>query len=302
MSAFSSSHRYNRIRESFSDRVVYWVTIFFMILVLIITLYPFLYVLSMSLSDMGSVLRQEVWLLPKGFNLKAYKKVFSDSAIWVAYGNTLYYTVVGTFVNVILTCMTAYPLSRKRFWGRNFISMMIVFTTLFSGGMIPNFLLIKNLGLYNTRWAMILPGAISVFNMILARTFFTGIPESLMESASIDGAGEATILWKILVPLSKPIVAVLTLFYAVGHWNSYFNALLYIPDIKLQPLQMYLVKLLILAQDQMAEGDGDLLQLAMEAMQTKYAAIIVVILPILCIYPFLQKYFAQGVMIGAIKE
>ncbi len=198
--------------------------------------------------------------------------------------------------------MTAYPLSRKRFWGRNFISMMIVFTTLFSGGMIPNFLLIKNLGLYNTRWAMILPGAISVFNMILARTFFTGIPESLMESASIDGAGEATILWKIVVPLSKPIVAVLTLFYAVGHWNSYFNALLYIPDIKLQPLQMYLVKLLILAQDQMAEGDGDLLQLAMEAMQTKYAAIIVVILPILCIYPFLQKYFAQGVMIGAIKE
>lgn len=138
--------------------------------------------------------------------------------------------------------------------------------------------------------------------MILARTFFTGIPESLMESASIDGAGEATILWKIVVPLSKPIVAVLTLFYAVGHWNSYFNALLYIPDIKLQPLQMYLVKLLILAQDQMAEGDGDLLQLAMEAMQTKYAAIIVVILPILCIYPFLQKYFAQGVMIGAIKE
>ena len=123
-----------------------------------------------------------------------------------------------------------------------------------------------------------------------------------MESASIDGAGEATILWKIVVPLSKPIVAVLTLFYAVGHWNSYFNALLYIPDIKLQPLQMYLVKLLILAQDQMAEGDGDLLQLAMEAMQTKYAAIIVVILPILCIYPFLQKYFAQGVMIGAIKE
>jgi ABC transporter, permease protein len=299
---FSSSRRHNRIRESFSDRVVYCITILVMILVLIITLYPFLYVLSMSLSDQGSVLRQEVWLLPKGFNLKSYKKVFSDSSIWVAYGNTLYYTIVGTIVNVIFTCMTAYPLSRRRFWGRNFISLLIVFTTLFSGGMIPNFLLIKNLGLYNTRWAMILPNAISVFNMILARTFFMGIPESLMESASIDGAGEGTILWKIVVPLSKPIVAVLTLFYAVGHWNSYFNALLYVPDIKLQPLQMYLVKLLVLAQDQLAEGDGDLLQLAMEAMQTKYATIIVVILPILCIYPFLQKYFAQGVMIGAIKE
>ena len=149
---------------------------------------------------------------------------------------------------------------------------------------------------------MILPGAISAYNLFLARTYFSGLPDSLVESASIDGATEATILRKIIVPLSMPIIAVLTLFYAVGHWNSYFNALLYIPDIKKQPLQMFLVKLLVLEQDLMAEGGADALELTLQAMQTKYATIIVVILPILCVYPFLQKYFTQGVMIGAIKE
>lgn len=296
------ARRSNRIKESVSDRVLYLVTVLIMLVAFVVTLYPFLYVFSMSLSDQGSVLRQEVWLLPKGLNLHSYQKVFSDPAIWVAYGNTVYYTVVGTLINVVMTCMMAYPLSRRRFWGRGVLSMAVVFTMLFSGGMIPSFLLIKNLGLYNTRWALLLPGAISAFNLILARTFFMGLPESLMESASIDGAGEATILWKIVVPLSKPIVAVLTLFYAVGHWNSYFNALLYIPDIKLQPLQMFLVKLLVLEQDQMAEGGEDMLRLTLDAMQTKYATIIAVIVPILCVYPFLQKYFAQGVMIGAIKE
>ena len=298
----TATHRSNRIKESFSDRVLYLVTVLIMLLAFAVTLYPFLYVFSMSLSDQGSVLRQEVWLLPKGLNLHSYQKVFSDPAIWVAYGNTVFYTVAGALINVVMTCMMAYPLSRRRFWGRGVISMAVVFTMLFSGGMIPSFLLIKNLGLYNTRWALLLPGAVSAFNLILARTFFMGLPESLMESASIDGAGEATILWKIVVPLSKPIVAVLTLFYAVGHWNSYFNALLYIPDIKLQPLQMFLVKLLVLEQDQMAEGGDDMLQLTLDAMQTKYATIIAVIVPILCVYPFLQKYFAQGVMIGAIKE
>ena len=298
----TATHRSNRIKESFSDRVLYLVTVLIMLLAFAVTLYPFLYVFSMSLSDQGRVLRQEVWLLPKGLNLHSYQKVFSDPAIWVAYGNTVFYTVAGALINVVMTCMMAYPLSRRRFWGRGVISMAVVFTMLFSGGMIPSFLLIKNLGLYNTRWALLLPGAVSAFNLILARTFFMGLPESLMESASIDGAGEATILWKIVVPLSKPIVAVLTLFYAVGHWNSYFNALLYIPDIKLQPLQMFLVKLLVLEQDQMAEGGDDMLQLTLDAMQTKYATIIAVIVPILCVYPFLQKYFAQGVMIGAIKE
>ncbi len=296
------SRRANRIKEAVSDRILYIITIIIMLAAFIVTLYPFLYVLSMSLSDQGAVLRQEVWLFPKGLNLHSYEKVFADPAIWTAYGNTLFYTIAGTILNVFMTCMMAYPLSRKQFWGRNTISMLVVFTMLFSGGMIPNFLLIKNLGLYNTRWALILPGAISAYNLFLARTYFSGLPDSLVESASIDGATEATILRKIIVPLSMPIIAVLTLFYAVGHWNSYFNALLYIPDIKKQPLQMFLVKLLVLEQDLMAEGGADALELTLQAMQTKYATIIVVILPILCVYPFLQKYFTQGVMIGAIKE
>ena len=296
------SRRANRIKEAVSDRILYIITVIIMLAAFIVTLYPFLYVLSMSLSDQGAVLRQEVWLFPKGLNLHSYEKVFADPAIWTAYGNTLFYTIAGTILNVFMTCMMAYPLSRKQFWGRNTISMLVVFTMLFSGGMIPNFLLIKNLGLYNTRWALILPGAISAYNLFLARTYFSGLPNSLVESASIDGATEATILRKIIVPLSMPIIAVLTLFYAVGHWNSYFNALLYIPDIKKQPLQMFLVKLLVLEQDLMAEGGADALELTLQAMQTKYATIIVVILPILCVYPFLQKYFTQGVMIGAIKE
>lgn len=296
------SRRANRIKEAVSDRILYIITIIIMLAAFIVTLYPFLYVLSMSLSDQGAVLRQEVWLFPKGLNLHSYEKVFADPAIWTAYGNTLFYTIAGTILNVFMTCMMAYPLSRKQFWGKNTISMLVVFTMLFSGGMIPNFLLIKNLGLYNTRWALILPGAISAYNLFLARTYFSGLPDSLVESASIDGATEATILRKIIVPLSMPIIAVLTLFYAVGHWNSYFNALLYIPDIKKQPLQMFLVKLLVLEQDLMAEGGADALELTLQAMQTKYATIIVVILPILCVYPFLQKYFTQGVMIGAIKE
>lgn len=237
-----------------------------------------------------------------GLNLGAYQKVFAEKAIWTAYGNTIFYTVFGTAINVVMTTMLAYPLSRKKFMGKNLVAMFVTFTMLFSGGMIPSFLLIKNLGLYNSRWAMLIPGAISVYNMILARTFFAGLPDSLNEAAAIDGAGDLTILLKIVIPISKPILAVLTLFYAVAHWNTYFSALLYLPDLDLQPLQMYLVRLLVQNQQLMADAGQDALELAVNAMQTKYATIIAVIVPILCVYPFLQKYFAQGVMIGAIKE
>ena len=292
----------HRIREAWSDRVFYFFTILMMVIAFIITLYPFLYVLSMSLSDKVSVMRQEVWLYPVGLNLGAYQKVFAEKAIWTAYGNTIFYTVFGTAINVVMTTMLAYPLSRKKFMGKNLVTMFVTFTMLFSGGMIPSFLLIKNLGLYNSRWAMLIPGAISVYNMIMARTFFAGLPDSLNESAAIDGAGDLTILLKIVIPISKPILAVLTLFYAVAHWNTYFSALLYLPDLDLQPLQMYLVRLLVQNQQLMADAGQDALELAVNAMQTKYATIIAVIVPILCVYPFLQKYFAQGVMIGAIKE
>jgi len=292
----------NRIRETAGDRVFYFFVLCVMWLAIAVTLYPFMYVLSMSLSSPVAVLKQQVWLFPIGINFGAYTRVLNERMIWVAYGNTIYYTFFGTAINVIMTIMLAYPLSRKKFMGKNVVTLFASITMLFSGGMIPHFLLIRNLGLYNTRWAMILPGAIGVYNMIIARTFFTTIPESLHESMAIDGANDLRILISVVLPLSKPIIAVLVLFYAVGHWNTYFSALLYLPNTNLHPLQMYLVRLLVRDQLLMAEAGVDALELAMQTLQTKYSTIIVVMTPIMCVYPFLQKYFAQGVMIGSIKE
>ncbi|MGI5900412.1 MAG: carbohydrate ABC transporter permease [Christensenellales bacterium] len=291
------------IRESAGDRIFYIFVIFIMLIALIITLYPIWYVVCMSFSDSMAVMKKEVYLYPIGFNIESYRRVLNPSTgIFTAYKNTIIYTVAGTTLNVVLTVMLAYPLSQKRFWGRNKIALFVTFTMLVSGGMIPNFLLVRALNLYNTRWALILPGAIQVYNMILARTFFAGIPDSMSESASIDGANDVTILSKIILPLSMPIIAVLILFYAVGHWNTYFNALLYLPNQKLQPLQMYLVRLLVQNEQLLAEGGEDTMEMAMQNIKTKYATIMVVVAPILCVYPFLQKYFVQGIMIGAIKE
>lgn len=290
------------IRDSLGERIFYGFVILCMIGVLIITLYPFVYVISMSLSDAVHVIRQDVWLLPKGFTLSSYARVLNEPGLWQAYGNTILYTVAGTLVNVIMTVMLAYPLSKQSFWGRKPLSVFINITMFFNAGMIPNFLLIRAIGLYDNRLVMIIPGAISVYNMIIARTFFSGLPASLEESASLDGANNVTILARIIIPISMPVIAVLTLFYAVGHWNTYFNALLYLPNQAKQPLQMFLVRLLVQNQQLMADGMGDALQQAIAAMQIKYATIIVVILPILCVYPFLQRYFVQGVMVGAIKE
>jgi putative aldouronate transport system permease protein len=271
-------------------------------IVMIITLYPFLFVFSMSISDPKYVLDQSVWLFPKGFSVESYKRVFENPDIWTSYYNTIFYTVIGTAFNVMLTIFGAYPLSRKNFFARKQLMIFIVFTMFFSGGLIPLFILIKDLGLYNTRWALIIPGVISAFLLIVSRTFFQSIPESLDESAKMDGANDITILFKIIMPLSKPIIAVLALFYAVGHWNSYFPAMIYLPDAKLQPLQLYLVKILIQNQDKLSEGLTDELDRALFTLQLKYSIIIVAVLPILLVYPFLQKYFAKGVMLGSLKE
>lgn len=294
--------RSNAIKDTLSERIFYGFVVLCMLLVLAITLYPFLYVISMSLSAPIHVMRQDIWLLPRGITFSAYARVLSESGLWRAYGNTIFYTVVGTALNVIMTVMLAYPLSKRTFWGRRSISVFVNLTMFFNAGMIPNFLLIQALGLYNNRLVMIIPGAISVYNMIIARTFFSGIPASLEESASLDGANNVTVLMRIIIPVSLPVMAVLTLFYAVSHWNTYFTALLYLPDQAKQPLQMFLVRLLVQNQQLMADGAGDALQQAVAATQIKYATIVVVILPILCVYPFLQKYFVQGVMVGAIKE
>jgi putative aldouronate transport system permease protein len=289
-------------KKTIGDQISNLFIIASMWVVMIITLYPFLFVFSMSISDPKYVLDQSVWLFPKGFSVESYKRVFENPDIWTSYYNTIFYTAIGTALNVMLTIFGAYPLSRKNFFARKQLMIFIVFTMFFSGGLIPLFILIKDLGLYNTRWALIIPGVISAFLLIVTRTFFQSIPESLDESAKMDGANDITILFKIIMPLSKPIIAVLALFYAVGHWNSYFPAMIYLPDAKLQPLQLYLVKILIQNQDKLSEGLTDELDRALFTLQLKYSIIIVAVLPILLVYPFLQKYFAKGVMLGSLKE
>jgi putative aldouronate transport system permease protein len=277
------------------------VNVLLMSFVFVVTLYPFVFILSSSLSDPAAVMRNEILVIPKGPTLVNYGYVFASGGIGLAYWNTIQITVFGTLTNLVLTLMTAYPLSRARFYGRRTFMKLITFTLVFSGGLIPTFLTVRALGLLNRFLGVILVGAISTWNLIVARTFFETIPESLEESALIDGAGEWRILGSIFIPLSGPIVATLCLFYAVGHWNSFFGPLIYLNDKNKYPLQIYLRKLLIdqnMTQFQGADG-GSLVGVVQQSV--KYTIIIVATVPILVLYPFLQKYFVKGVMVGAIK-
>ena len=278
---------------------------FFMAVVIVVAaascIYPFLYILSMSISSPEHVLKRDVFFFPKGFGTAGYELAFKNKSIWTAYGNTIFYTFVGTAVNIVMTVLAAYPLSREKFFLRRSVCLFIAITLFINGGMIPFFIIVSNLGLYNTRMAMILPFAVSAWNIIIARTFYEQIHESLAESAKIDGANDIVILIKIMLPLSGPILAVLTLFYAVGYWNSYFWPLVFLPSVKLQPLQLYLYKILVqLKQDQMGGVQIGISRTA-QTEQLKYASIIISTVPILVVYPYLQKYFVKGVMIGAIK-
>ncbi|RAV12458.1 carbohydrate ABC transporter permease [Paenibacillus contaminans] len=285
------------LRERIEDALIALV----MLGAMAVTLYPFIYVFSLSVSDPQEVAKMSVWLFPKGFSLEAYKRAFSNPGLFTSYYNTIWYTVVGTGVNVAMTVLAGFTLSRRTFSSRHVIMMLIAFTMFFGGGLIPEYLLIKNLGLFDTRWAIILPSAASAFLIIMARTFFQEIPESLYESAYIDGANDAQIMWKIAIPLSKPILAVLALFYAVAHWNSYFPAMIYLTDPKLQPMQLYLMKLLIQEDNTMMLGSLTGFDRVLQSLSIKYAVIIIVILPIVLIYPFLQRFFIKGVMIGSVK-
>ncbi len=275
----------------------------FLVILCIGTIYPFLYVLFASLSDPGELIRTRGLIFyPQGFSLEAYRLVFANPMIMVGYANTLFYVVVGTTINLLMTSFGAYALSRRTIMLKNPIMMLIVFTMFFSGGLIPNYLLVSELGMLNTRWALIIPGAISTYNLIIMRTSFQGIPASLEESAKIDGANDFTILFRIILPLSLPIVSVMILFYGVSHWNAWFNALLYLRDRDLYPLQLVLREILITnSTDSMTTGASDI-DKALISETIKYAAIIVATVPVLFLYPFLQKYFVKGVMIGAVKE
>ncbi|HDY87337.1 MAG TPA: carbohydrate ABC transporter permease [bacterium] len=274
-------------------------------LVLAVTLYPILYVFFMSISTPRAVYMNELSFLPDGIYLQSYKDILSKSEIWVYYYNTIWIVGFGTSINLILTLFTGYTLSRKDFKFRNYLMAFMVFTMFFSGGMIPFFIQVRKLGLVNSRWALVLPFALSAWNVIIARTYFqSAIPESLHEAAIIDGASKFQILTRIIMPLSKPILAVVALWCAVGFWNSYFWALVFLPNPAKQPIQVFLVKALI----QHSSSQLTILLQGFETVegmsvleQMKYVIIVITILPILAVYPVLQKYFIKGVMIGSLK-
>jgi len=291
-----------KIKQSKADTLFDIFNIFILSIVLIIVLYPLIYIISASFSDPMLVLQGKVSLLPKGLTLDAYKMVFKDSKIMTGYKNTLIYTVVGTLCNLIFTIMCAYPLSRKDLAFRQQITFFISFTMFFSGGMIPSYLVIRKLGLINNFWVMILPGLISVWNMLIMKNYFqSSIPYELQEAAKIDGCSNIGILWRIVRPLSVPIIAVMVMYYGVGHWNAYFNALIYLTDEKKYPLQLILRGILVQSNTNDMTGDSTMVQQQLLAESIKYAVIIVSSIPVLILYPLLQKYFVKGVMVGAIK-
>lgn len=284
--------------EKIFDAVIYTIAT----LIILIVLYPLIFVVSASFSDPAKVLNGEVWLLPKNISFEAYSNILHNGKMWNGYTNTIIYTVVGTTVNIIMTVLAAYPLSRPDLPGRKVLMVIITLTMFFGGGLIPSYLLVKNLGLLDTMWALIIPGAIATYNLIVMRTYFqTSIPWELQEAAHIDGCSNWRLLLNIILPLSKPILAVMVLFYAVGHWNSYFNSLIYIRNEARYPLQLVLREILLVSQSDAVDANVGLENKVLLAESVKYAVIMISSLPILIMYPFVQRHFVKGVMIGSIK-
>jgi putative aldouronate transport system permease protein len=292
-----------RTSKSVSEVLFDSANVILLCLLSIVTLYPFLYVLFASISTPADFVQHRgILLWPKGFSLDSYRMVFENPNIIRSYLNTIFYVAVGTTLNILMTALGAYGLSRKNVMWKGTIMMLIVMTMFFDGGLIPKYLLMKNIGLLDTYWALIIPSAMTTWNLIIMRTAFQGVPDALEESARIDGASDWTILFRIIIPLSLPVIAVMVLFYGVWHWNKWFDALIYLRDRDLFPLQLILREILIqndTSSMMTSVGGGD----RMPVGETiKYATIMVATLPILFLYPFLQKYFVKGVMIGAIKE
>jgi len=294
-------------RKPKSDRVFEIVNVIFLFLILLVVLYPLVYIVSASISDPVYVNQGKMWLFPRGITFEGYQRVFQNPEIWTGYRNTMLYTVAGTAINLLFTIPGAYALSRKDLKGRGVMMGLIVFTMFFGGGLIPTFLLVSWLGMLNTVWALLIPNAVAVYNLIICRTFFqTNIPKELQESAEIDGCSNTVLFVKIVLPLSAPIIAVMALYYGVTHWNSYFNAIIYLKDRSLYPLQLILREILVQNQmnDTMLMTGDDMEAMAKQARIAdiiKYAVMIVSSLPIIVIYPFMQRYFMKGVLIGSIK-
>ncbi|RHQ18210.1 carbohydrate ABC transporter permease [Lachnospiraceae bacterium AM48-27BH] len=273
-------------------------------IITVLVLYPLYFIVIASFSDPDAINTGQVVFFPKGFNTLGYQRIFENTKIWRAYGNTIFYTFVGTAINIIMTMVFAYPLSRKDFSGRKFMTFFMMFTMYFQGGLMPTYLLMQKIGLYDTPWVMVLLPALNVFNVIIAKTNIQhNIPEELYEAASIDGCSHFKFFWQIVMPLSKSIMAVLVLYYGVAHWNEFMNGLVYLRDEGLYPLQLVLRGILVQNQasaDMMTDIES-MLEQQKAAELIKYGLIIVSALPVLVIYPFLQKYFAKGVMVGAVK-
>jgi putative aldouronate transport system permease protein len=289
-------------RRGSGDRAFFIGNNIFLALIFIVMLYPFLYVLAVSLSSPDAVIQNKVFLFPVGFNLTAYRVVADNKGIWTGYANTLLYTAVGTLINLAVTSLMAYALSKKHLWGYRFFSLFVVFTMFFQGGMIPNYLLISNLRMINTIWSIVLPGAVSTWYLMVMRTFFSGLPAELEEAAMVDGCNPFVIFIRIVLPLSKPILFTMTLFYAVTHWNAYMAPLIYLNDKAKFPLQIIMRQILITGDTNFTNAISYLDDTGLIISDTiKYAAIIISILPIVMVYPFIQKHFSKGVMIGSVK-
>ncbi|MFU7516473.1 carbohydrate ABC transporter permease [Clostridium sp. HCS.1] len=292
-----------QIKSSTNDKVFDVSLIIIAIIGIVIVAYPLYFIIIASISDPSAVGNGQTLLLPKSITLDGYRELFKTSQIWIGYRNTIIYTVLGTFIGLAVNIPVGYALSRKDLVGRKIITWFYMFTMFFSGGLIPTFLTVKELGFYDNFWVMVLPFSVSVYNIIVAKAFFqSSLPEELWEAAKIDGCSNIRYFIQIVLPLSKAILAVIGLWTAVGMWNSYFNALIYLRDESLYPLQLILRNILITNQMQSAMGTGEAAQIAIRnANLMRYAVIIISTAPIMCVYPFVQKHFNKGVMVGSIK-
>lgn len=294
-----------KMKGSLGDRIFIYIVYTLVILITLIVMYPLIYVLSCSFSSPTAVSGGKVWLFPVEFTLEGYKRVFGEKAIITGYMNTIFYTVAGTLINLIVTVPCGYALSKKTLPGKGFFMTFFMIIMYFGGGMIPTFLLIQSLHLYNTRVVLLIMGAFSTYNCIICRTFFSGVPQELEEAAAIDGCSVYRCFLQIVLPTSKALLGVMVLYFAIGHWNSYFNAMMYINKDEYKPLQLVLRRLLVEVETSAAMMSGAADEYANEQYQLaqllKYAVIVVSSLPVMILYPFLQKFFTKGVMIGSIK-
>jgi len=280
--------------------IIIWILVIFAV---VVTLYPFLYVVSVSLSEGAAVARGDVVLFPKGLSLDAFSMVTRNSQLWISYGNTFFYTIVGTLANVVFTCLGAYPLSRSHFFLRRPLNFFVAFTMYFSGGLIPTYIIVTGIGLYNSRLAMILPVLVSAYNLMICRSAMSSVPQDLFENAALEGANEFYMMLRIAVPLIKPTLAVLTLYYAVARYNDFFNAMLYLGDSSLQPLQIFLRRVLLQASNEVLQSAGGQAAAAAaeNTLKIRYVCIVLAAVPIFLITPFVQKYLVSGTMLGAVK-